>query len=266
MEGKWRRIAREGAGRRWPRRAAGTLAGMATAGLLTVVAFASGYGQGNFDENGPAANQIGVVGHPNGPTGYNPSPTQIKATGGSATVSYTFTIQRYTGKNHVPYTQAINLTLTVRAQHITNISGTTDSAVNIAAGDPTLGNTAGTANNPPFSEGYLLAHFANLTEVAATGTVLPSTVHVALAALPANTTDQQAAAEIQVIAVTFTLTQCGYFELDTGMPDAGNSHQANGFATLAVGDVRVTGCSSGTVTPPGGVLGISTPATGGAAG
>jgi hypothetical protein len=257
-----------GAGRRWSRRATGTLAGVATAALMTVVAFASGYGQGNFDEHGPAANQIGVVGHPNGPTGYTPSSKHIAAINGSASVGYTFTIQRYTGKNHVPYTKAINLTLTVRAQHITNISGTTDTAANIAAGDPTRGDTAGSGNNAPFSEAYLLAHFKHLTEVHATGTVSPSTVHVALAALPANATNQQAAAETQVVTITVTLKQCGYFELDAGMPDANNPHQANGFAVLAVGDVRVTGCGSSVSPGPpgGGVLGISTPGTGGAAG
>jgi hypothetical protein len=110
--------------------------------------------------------------------------------------------------------------------------------------------------------------------VAATGTISPATVHVKLAALPANATNQQAAAETQVVTITFTLKQCGYFQLDTGMRDAGNMHQANGFAVLAVGYVRVTGCggtlptTTGTGTgtgAPGGVLGISTPGTGGAA-
>jgi hypothetical protein len=257
--------SRTGAGRRWSRRATGTLAGVAAAGLMTVVAFASGFGQGNFDEHGPAANQIGVVGHPNGPTGYTPSSKHIAAVSGSASVTYTFTLQRYTGKNHVPYTQAINLTLIARAKHITNISGTTDTAANIAAGDPTLGDAAGSLNNAPFSEAYLLAHFTHLTEVNTTATVTPSTLHVALAALPANATNQQAAAETQVITITFALKQCGYFELDSGMLDANNPHQANGFAVLAVGDVRVTGCGSTPVTPTG-VLGISTPGTGGAAG
>jgi hypothetical protein len=109
---------------RWPRLATGTLAGVLTAGLVTVAAFASGYGQGNFDEYGPAANQIGVVGHPNGPTGYIPSATHTPATNGSASVTYTFTIHRYTGKHHVPYTHAINLTLVVQAEHITKITGT----------------------------------------------------------------------------------------------------------------------------------------------
>jgi hypothetical protein len=226
--------------------------------------FASGFGQGNYD----AANAIGVD-TPPGVTGYTPAPTALDGSSGSVTVNYTFTVHRYTGKNHVPFNQAIHVPLIVRAQKITAITGITDPG--LVDGDPGLGNTAGTTGNPPFSEAFLLStpEFKNVVESPGSVTISPSSTF---------SVDFPAVSEEQDQTVTenftFTIHDCGYYELDTGntAPD-----QFNNFAVLTTADVRINGCTTGgtlgistspTPTPAttGGVLGISTPGTGAASG
>jgi hypothetical protein len=158
--------------------------------------------------------------------------------------------------------------LIVRAQKITGITGITDPG--LVNGDPGLGNTAGTTGNPPFSEAFLLStpEFKSVVESPGSVTISPSSTFSV--DFPAVGEDQ--GPQTVTENFTFTIHDCGYFELDTGNTASG---QFNNFAVLTTADVRIDGCSTGntlgiTTTPnpsvKSGVLGISTPGTGAVSG
>jgi hypothetical protein len=189
-----------------------------------------GYGTGNFDEGGSYANQVDVLGHPTGIRGYIPAPGIMGCSGnpsGTVSIDLAFTVQRFTGKNHVPYTQAITIPMTARLVSVGikpgNIDGISDPG--FSAGDPSTPTDQTPATPPPFSEAFLLAHYYDLTE-----TVQSTTNYaITLPALPPGTTDAQAAAQTQSFDIQLNYAGCGYFELDSVLnPFSGNGHEVLG--------------------------------------
>jgi hypothetical protein len=224
--------------------------GFRTRGLLVVVSLAAaiiataaparaaGYGQGNFDEGGVYANHVGVVGAPDGPTGYTPAPGITDTSAGPATVNYDFTVHRYTGKNHVSYQQAIDIPLKVNVKYLNAISDGLDNPTNFAHGDPQMVGQPPISPAPPYTEAYLLANYKLLTE----STSSTQNVALHLDALPVGATDADAFAETEAFTLQLTIPNCGYYELDSGVAD---SAQFNGFAVLTTGMVRAPYCQGG---------------------
>jgi hypothetical protein len=175
------------------------------AGLFNISdALASGFGQGNFNDSG----EVGT----SGANGYSPAPAILDTSGGPVTITYAFTVHRFTGPGHVPYTQAIDLDLSLRVRHILAIEGVKDPG--LAAGDPGLPAAAG---HPAWDEAFLNAHAPQLDSSVITTTVVPShDFGVHFPALPAKTTNAEAAKQSKDLSFQVTIPRCGYFEIETG--------------------------------------------------
>ena len=181
-------------------------AGIAVAaGLFNISdGLASGFGQGNFNDSG----EVGT----SGANGYSPAPAILDTSGGPVTITYSFTVHRFTGPGHVPYTQAIDLDLSLRVRHILSIEGVKDPG--LTAGDPGLPAAAG---HPAWDEAFLNAHAPQLDSSEINTTVVPShNFSVNVPALPPKTTNAQAAKQSKDLSFTVTIPRCGYFEIETG--------------------------------------------------
>jgi hypothetical protein len=168
------------------------------------------------------------------PTGFPVSPASLDASSGHATVTFDVLVSNLT-------TSAQTVALNFSANHILTYKG-----ANVADGQP--GKTGITFNGP-------------------TGTTQDE-----IAGMQSFKLSLTASEKDHKLALTRTISQCGYYQLDVWAPETGPG-AARDRETLASGFIRVLGCGGGgvqaatpTPSPAGGVqaiaAGAATPSTG----